>query len=48
MEKLINILELGFAIIGASIFTLAIVLYVKLSNIEDMLCGKDKCEDKNE
>jgi len=42
MEK---ILATGFSLLSASIIALIIVLYVKLSNIEDILGKKFKQED---
>ncbi len=40
MEKLIEVLEIGFSVLSASIITLIVVLYTKLSNIEDILNQK--------
>lgn len=46
MEELIKVLEIGFALIGASIMTLLIMLYVKLSNLEDVISQKFEKEQK--
>lgn len=46
MEELIKVLQIGFAIIGASLMTLIIMLYVKLSNLEDIISQKAEKEGK--
>lgn len=46
MEELIKVLQIGFAIIGASLMTLIIMLYVKLSNLEDIISQKSEKEGK--
>ena len=48
MEELIKVLQIGFAIIGASLMTLIIMLYVKLSNLEDIISQKSEKEGKDE
>jgi len=46
MEKLIKVLEIGFSALTASIMTLIVVLYTKLSNIEDVLNQKFRGKEK--
>jgi len=48
MEKLIKVLEIGFSALTASIMTLIVVLYTKLSNIEDVLNQKFRGKEENE
>jgi len=48
MEELIKVLIIGFSIIGASLITLIIMLYVKFSNLEDIISQKFEKEEKNE
>jgi len=48
MEELIKVLEVGFSMIGALIMGLILVLYTKLSNIEDIIYEKFEKEENNE
>ena len=48
MEELIKILEVGFSLIGALIMGLILVLYIKLSNIEDIIHKKFEKEENDE
>jgi len=48
MEELIKVLEVGFSLVGALIMGLILVLYIKLSNIEDIISGKFEKEGNDE
>ncbi len=48
MKELTQILINGFSLLIASILILAIVLYIKLSNLEDIISNKFEKENNNE